>query len=579
MMPPSPAAETQRLTRRRVPVPLPSPWFWGFIILYALVGLIGHDPWKNDDATGFGIAWTMAHGGLRDWLVPNVYGQYVAEEGPLAFWLAALAIKLFGTLITPFDAARLSAAVWSLSAVFCVHLAARDLWGREVGRPAALCLVACLGLLVRTHEISAEPALLFAYAYTLWAMVRWRHAPLALATGLTLGVGLALAWLARGPHAALPLALAVLAAPLALPEWRNARGALAAAIAVASAALVWAWWPRMAGVSDPDFRLSYFVWTMRQFGWPDWIDWRYYFKTVAWFAFPAWPVALWWLLRRPPAFLGQKPPRQVHPAPLLFAGAALVSLAWSREASESVLLPLLPPLALIATPAVSQLRRGAASMLDWFGRMTFTLMAVLIWGGYAAMQVGWPPKVANNFAKLAPGFQASFEPLPFAVALAATLMWIVAAARSERTVLRGIAHWCYGITFGWVLVMTLLLPWIDYAKSYRPVALELRVAMVTDAGSLAGMDTCIATRELGPPQRASLGYFGDLKFGSERRCRWLVVQGSRDVAPPVPPGWDQVWEGNRPGDRDERFRLYRRRRLADPTEHMADNVQAANAGA
>ncbi|HEX4330010.1 MAG TPA: hypothetical protein VH105_24690 [Burkholderiales bacterium] len=567
MMPPSPA-EPLRITRRRLPVPLPSPWFWGFIILYALIGLVGHDPWKNDDATGFGVAWTMANGGVRDWLLPNIAGQYVAEEGPLAFWVAALAIKLFGQIITPFDAARLTAALWSLGAVFCVHLAGRQLWG-QTARPAALCLVACLGLLIRTHEISAEPALLFAYAYTLWAMVRWREAPLALATGLALGIGLALAWLARGPHAALPLALAVIAAPLVLPQWRNPRGVLATIIALAAASIIWAWWPKLAGASAPEFRAAYFAWAQRQFGWPSWNDWRYYAKTVAWFAFPAWPVALWWLLRRPPSFLGEKPSKHLHPAPLLFAGAALVSLAWSREASESVLLPLLPPLALIAAPAVSQLRRGAASMLDYFGRMTFTLAAAGIWVGYAAMQTGWPPKIANNFTKLAPGFRASFEPLPFAVALAATLLWLVAMARSERTVLRGIAHWCYGVTLSWLLVMTLLLPWIDYTKSYRLVALNLRVAMVTDAGSLAGMDMCVATRELGPAQRASFSYFGNLQFGNERRCNWLIVQGTHNNAPAVPRGWNLVWEGNRPGDRDERFRLYKHARPVDPNANLA----------
>jgi 4-amino-4-deoxy-L-arabinose transferase-like glycosyltransferase len=558
MMPPALETPATPLTRRRVPVPLPGPWFWGFFLLYAAIGLIGHDPWKNDDATGFGIAWAMATGGVRDWLLPNVAGQYVAEEGPLGFWLAAVFIKLFGDWLQPFDAARLSALVWSIGAFYCVHRAARELWG-EKARHAALCMLACAGLLVRTHEISAEPALLFACAYTLWAMVHWRQAPLALSTGLALGLGLALAWLARGPHAAFPLVLAVLAAPVVIREWRNPRGVLAALIAVAAAALVWLWWPKLAGGAAPDFRASYFSWAQRQFGWPNLSDWRYYAKTLAWFAFPAWPVALWWLLRRPPAFLGEKPSKQLHPVPLLFAATALISLCWSREASESVLLPLLPPLALIAAPGVSQLRRGAAAMLDWFGRMTFTLGVVGVWLGYCAMQTGWPPKIANNFAKLEPGFRASFEPLPFAVAVGATLLWVVAIARSERTVLRGITHWCYGITVNWILVMTLILPWIDYGKTYRPVAQNLRFALASNA-PISDRDSCLASRDLGTAQRASLHTFADLRFGSERECRWLIVQGVQSHTPPVPRGYSFMWQGNRPGDRDERFRLYRKQR-------------------
>ena len=48
-----PAAATNALPR------------WGLLalgLLYILPGLIGRDPWKNDDAASFGIMWTMAHG-------------------------------------------------------------------------------------------------------------------------------------------------------------------------------------------------------------------------------------------------------------------------------------------------------------------------------------------------------------------------------------------------------------------------------------------------------------------------------------------------------------------------------------
>src|SRR5476649_783220 len=65
-------------------------------LLYILPGLIGREPWKNDDAASFGIMWTMAHGGLNDWLWPNIAGMSMPEEGPLAFWLGAIFIKLFG---------------------------------------------------------------------------------------------------------------------------------------------------------------------------------------------------------------------------------------------------------------------------------------------------------------------------------------------------------------------------------------------------------------------------------------------------------------------------------------------------
>ncbi|MBV8633804.1 MAG: glycosyltransferase, partial [Burkholderiaceae bacterium] len=95
-----PAAATNALPR------------WGLIalcLLYILPGLIARDPWKNVDAASFGIEWTMAHGGLDDWLWPHIANLTMPEEGPLAFWLGALCIKLFGWLLGDPLAARIGA--------------------------------------------------------------------------------------------------------------------------------------------------------------------------------------------------------------------------------------------------------------------------------------------------------------------------------------------------------------------------------------------------------------------------------------------------------------------------------------
>jgi hypothetical protein len=71
---------------------------------------------------------------------------------------------------------------------------------------------------------------------------------------------------------------------------------------------------------------------------------------------------------------------------------------------------------------------------------------------------------------------------------------------------------------------------------------------------------CIARRDLGLAQRASLDYFNGIRTvgGSKaRECRHLIVQTStgseRDL-----PGWPLVRETSRPGDKSERLRLYRR---------------------
>ena len=576
-------------SHRRVPGPLPSPWFWAIAVLYALLGLAGHDPWKQDDAVGFGIAWSMANGSSLDWLIPNVAGRMVAEEGPLAFWLAALFIKLFGGLVHAHDAARLSAGAWTMLAIYATYRAAKAQFGEADARLAVLALLACLGLLARTHETAAEPALVAACALLLWALAAapslLAAAPSLLAvplgttstspgadtaqarrragaTGLVIlciGGALGMAALARGLPAALTLCVALALLPSFDAAWRTPRRLLVLLASLVIALLLFTAWTRtliLLGESDGAlYATTYSRWIAAQFGAPSLADIRYTAKTLAWFAFPAWPVALWWLTRRPKSFLGDTEPRRLHLPALAMLAATLLALGWTAAVSEASFLPLLPAVAVFIAPACARLTKGMAAAIDWFGRMAFTGAAALIWLGYCALQLGWPPRIAANFARLEPGFHAVFAFVPFLIALGATLAWLIVCARSARTPLRAITHWCYGVTLTWLLLMTLWLPWIDYGKSYRTVAMSLRVAVGADLGRVSE-GACLEARNLGLAERAALAYFLELRFGSS--CTWIVDQSHPADARTPPAGTRLVWEGSRPGDRNERFRLYKK---------------------
>ena len=548
-----PGVRFSQLSHLRVPVPLPSPWFWGLVVLYVLLGLVGHDPWKADDAIGFGIAWSMANGQAQDWLTPNVAGQLVAEEGPLAFWLAALYIKGFGALLQPHDAARLATGAWMSLTIIGVHRAAVALDGEPAGRHAVLALLACLGLLTRSHEIAAEPAFLAGTALVLWGLAL-DATPIRSAA--LLAVGLAVCGLSRGITPTLPLLLtcAVWAALGGAAARRSRIGALLVGL-LGATLLYLPWWWSMH--NNAAYALGHRNWLAKLLGLAGVDAWRYYGKTLLWFAFPAWPVAIWWIAkRRPPMYLDVQPIPLVRHLPLVALACMLASLAWSPLAGDAVLLPLLLPLALLVAPGLAYMRRGMAALIDWFGRISFTIAAALIWLGYAAFAAGWPPRIAANFARLEPGFVPGIHWSAVTIALLATLAWVAAIARSERTPLRGIVHWCYGTTLTWLLLMTLWLPWIDYGRSYRPVALAIKAALVSRND---GKPVCIATGSLGLAERASFAYFGNLEFGpAPGKCGWLLLQGTRADAPSVQHGMRLVWEGNRPGDRNERFRLYRR---------------------
>jgi 4-amino-4-deoxy-L-arabinose transferase-like glycosyltransferase len=56
-------------------------------------GLAGHDPWKFDDATSFGIAWEMAQRG--DYVVPHLAGEVYLLHPPLVPALGGAARTVF----------------------------------------------------------------------------------------------------------------------------------------------------------------------------------------------------------------------------------------------------------------------------------------------------------------------------------------------------------------------------------------------------------------------------------------------------------------------------------------------------
>lgn len=166
---------------------------------------------------------------------------------------------------------------------------------------------------------------------------------------------------------------------------------------------------------------------------------------------------------------------------------------------------------------------------------------------------GWPPKLANNFAKLAPGYGFDFYPLYFAAALLATLWWAWVVSWRIRS--RSVAVWrtavlsSSGIALVWCLFMTLHQPYVNYLKSYRAVSAQLRAQVPANA--------CIQADGLGHDERSSLAYLHDLRFG--RSCDYLLQYlPGPESRPRVDKHWRVVWEGRRLKERGERFVLYQR---------------------
>jgi len=513
---------------------------WLLCAIWLLAGSIGHDPWKSDDALHLGVAWSMAGG---DWLVPRIAGDPWLVTPPLYHWLAAASGQLLGGLLPWHDAARLASVLFGAGFLFALSRAALLLVGPSAGLAAPLLAIGTLGLLVPMHE--AQPAIpgIAGVALALYGLAAWQQRPLH--GGLVFGAGLGCAFLAAGvDHAVMGLGIAALL--LLHPAWRTrgSPGAWLGALAVAAALIMP--WPLLLWQKSP---LLFDLWWRAEqeslsaggaFS-------RDHLELLVWAAWPVLPLALWalWLERR-----------RLWLAPnllmLVASGAGLLTF-FADAQRPAALLPALVPLTLLATVAAGRLRRGAANAFDWFGMMTFTLAAALIWLGAVSMLTGEPARVAKNFTKPAPGFVAEAHPLAIFLAIAATVAWIAVMLRTPRTPWRAAARWSMGLWTMWLLLMLLWLPWIDYGKSYRGVSADLRQSLGRQPG-------CIVRQGLGLSQRASLDYFAGIRTVSRRQaadCAWMIVQTTPRAEKDLT-GWTLVRETARPGDKGERLRLYRR---------------------
>lgn len=534
------------LIRRGIRLP-PSGWMLAAMLaFYVLAGLFGRDPWKGEDAVHIGTAWHMLHYG--DWLSPDLAGR-AFHEPPLYYWSAALTGKIFGWLLPLHEAMRIASGIWVTLALMGLYYASRELYGDDSAAASPMLLAGCAGLIFHAHDAQPMLIALAAYSGGLGALAAIGRKPRL--TGIFYGLALAACLLGTGIAPSLPL-LAI--APVAWwlsPDRPKALHTLLIGLGIAAVLILP--WPMLLLSLEPARFHGWLATELAPLNTPFSLSGLGRFiGMMPWFAFPAMPLAAWtlWLRRR------QLTAPQVL-LPLAFLGITLLLLAWAYRPREIPSLLLLPTLALLATPGALALRRGAASAFDWFAMTTFSLFALVVWIGWSAGVLGWPAKLAERTQILRPGFVGELNIVAVALALAASAWWLWLIVTAPRSPYRSLTHWTFGFTMLWLLATSLVLPWFDYGKTYRPVAQAIAQALPADHG-------CLAERGLSDTQLASLSYFVEIEPVAEdskasQACNWLLVVGDtrRELAPPSS-RWNKVWEGNRPGDRREKFRLYRR---------------------
>jgi 4-amino-4-deoxy-L-arabinose transferase-like glycosyltransferase len=527
----------------------------GIVVLaaaYLLVGLIGHDPWRGDDSRYFGPILGM----LRDgsWLVPSIAGEPSFEYPPLYYWLGAVLAWLTSPILPMHDGARLASALCLALSLFFLARAATELYGRPTLSTVCLLTLGSLGLVIHAHETQPVLAILATTTLVYAALALLPRHPRV--GGALAGLGCGLATLAGGLTGAgltVPLLAAALAAPppeAAAEARRGLLGGLLAGLVVVGA---WAlplalshgdvaadWWAAERASLDPSLRGIQNLENL--------------IEQLGWFLWPLWPIAGWalWRARRQ---LGSYTWR----TSCLALGVALVQVVFFADSLRPAnLLPLIPPLALLASAGVPSLRRGAASAFDWFAVMTFLVFAILVGTAWSAMAFAWPPGLARQLVKLAPGF--SFQPSwPLATTgLVLVALWLALVWNAPRSPNRGSINWATGMTMLWALAVCLLMPWFNHGKSYRPAAQSLARAFDAASGE------CIAEQDLSASVRTSLYYFAGIQArpleGAGAECRFLLVASDRKTSLPASFAKATMqWEYRRGGGRQlEILRLYRR---------------------
>lgn len=562
MNPPSPAIVAQNAVRT-----LPRWALWLLCAAYIFPGFIGRSPWRDTDIVSFGYMRSLAAGDTS-WLHPSMLGLSPSTEGLLPYWLGAWALQLFpsswsaewvvrlpfiGLLILTFMA--LWWAVYYLArtpgaqpVAFAFGGEARPQdYARAMADGGLLALMACLGLAQFSHETSSYLAQLAFATITLLAAASMAYHP-RIAAALT-GVGLMGLALSGAPSMAVIMGLGV-----ALLTWRTRGTDLRYQGTWA------AWWLcAVAFTSFIAWKLGLWEWRLIN-PWVEGKDWQSQGRLLTWFSWPAWPLALWTLWRWRQQLAA--PSRHTHLILPLWLWILAVAATLTTLPADRALLLGLPAISALAAFALPTLKRSLGALIDWFTLLFFTVAAITIWVVWISLQTGVPAQPAANVARLAPGFTPSFAWFPFAVALAATVGWLLLVAwrtrRHRAAIWKSLVLPAGGATLGWVLLMTLWLPALDYGRGDAPYIRQVQAAIPADA-------SCVNVAGLGRTEVAALQYYTPWKlqlFRVDRaqQCEWTITEPAywANLSTAATNSWKQHTIAVRPTDKKDRLLILQR---------------------
>jgi 4-amino-4-deoxy-L-arabinose transferase-like glycosyltransferase len=522
---------------------------------WVLPGLFNHEPWKADEPYSFGMVHHILQTG--DWVVPTVAGEPFMEKPPLYYLTAAFFARLFSPLLPLHDGARLASGFFLLVAFLFAGLAGKRLWGTGQGVTTVALLLGSAGLLLNAHQLITDTALFAGFSIAIFGLILSEERPIA--GGVWLGLGVGTGFLSKGLLAPSVFGLSSLLLPVLYPSWRTRRYALCLGVAALSALPLLAIWPLALYSRSPELFREW-LWVNnfgRFFGFANLGPRKTgtYLLLLLYFAFPAYLLAAWALWRK--ARGGRREMTSIA-VPLMVFLVMVAVLELSSDGRDLYALPLLLPLSLVAASVVPTLPRWSSAILHRLGTAVFLVVILTLWIGGFALNTGHPMALADWLHRTHPAYIPSFRPLAFVVAILFTASWFLLVLRNsgkpdgERAVL----CWATGMSLAWGIAMLILLPWLDAGNSYKTMMTSLGKAIPPGTQEIAGISVWESPRAL-------LDYYVGVKvrqFEPNDRDRYdlLLVKDKPGGEEQVDAGWRKIWEGERPGDTNEVFRLYSR---------------------
>jgi 4-amino-4-deoxy-L-arabinose transferase-like glycosyltransferase len=543
-------------------------------LAYLVPGLVGREPWKGEELQVFGQMLALSQG-QSDWLQPTVWGQTLPLDAPLAYWMGAWAIGLAPSWLPAGSAARIPFALLLALTLFSTWQGAYYLglgaraqpvafafggeakpkdYARTIADSATLALIACLGLALLSHEATPMMMQLSFFGCAFFGAAALPYHPTKSAIALVVALmGLSLS---GAPTLSVLLATGVASIIFFDKENKDRIRLQIYACALLACSL---------GIASVANYFDLFHWRLASIE-RDWNDWRGLFNLLVWFMWPAWPLVLWTLWQWRRQWLSRNWSRHLV-LPLWFMALGICVALMTRTEDQTLMLAL-PPMATLAAFALPTFRRSFSAFIDWFTLIFFTGCAFIIWVIWIAMQTGWPPQPAANVARLAPGFIPSFSCLAFLFALIATALWTWLVrwrvGRHRHALWKSFVLPSGGAALCWLLLMSLWLPLLDFARSYVPWVQQIQQSMKAQDTTTPG---CLMTYGLNVGQMTAFHYHGGFEIKpldnaespQNASCRWLLVDNdSRPELAQVAhvKEWRRVETIKRPANKNEDVTLY-----------------------